>query len=72
MEQVTSGTSNKWKDHGKPQSLASISVDYWARLRGGKDLAKYNSVEGLCIQKFYKEVGLLRMGMYGGHCTLHR
>ena len=26
-------------------------------------------MEGRCIQKFYKEVGLLRRAMYGGECN---
>ena len=59
---------HKWK-HGKPQTPANINADYEASLRDGKDPAKYNSVEGRCIQKFYKEVGLLKRTMYDGECN---
>ena len=38
-------------------------------MRDRKDPTKYNSVVGRCIQKFYKEVGLLRRAMYGGECN---
>ena len=38
-------------------------------MRDGKDLTKYNSVEGLCIQKFYKKVVLLRRAMCGSECN---
>ena len=55
--------------HSFPLTPANISADCEARMRDGKDLTKYNSVEGLCIQKFYKEVGLLRRAMYDGVCN---